>query len=174
MRNSFRRNCSLLFLVLLSTSALNAQQSPSFHVRRNGQDVEFGTADLSKLSRLSVKVENSHTKQTEEYSGVRVSDLLAKVGAPIGEKLHGTALATYVVARASDGYTVVFSLGELDPALNGNEIIVADTKGGKPLDAKQGPFQVIVPSDKRPARWIRMLTDLEVMTATNTLKTSQP
>lgn len=89
-------------------------------------------------------------------------------------KLHGSALVMYIVARALEGYTVVFSLGELDPALNGNEIIVADTIGGKPLNSNQGPFQVMVPGDKRPARWIRMLTDLEVMSAPVTPEASHP
>jgi hypothetical protein len=154
---------------------LNAQQPTKLRISGAGVNpAEFTAADLSHLPRLSVKVQNSHTKQVEEYSGVRVSDLLAKAGAPLGERLHGHALATYVVARASDGYTVVYSLAELDPALNGNEVIVADTMDGKPLDSKQGPFQVIVPSDKKATRWIRMLSELEVMNAAGTPGASKP
>ena len=41
--------------------------------------------------------------------------------------LRGDAVASYVVASASDGYQVVFSLAEPDPAFSGSEIIVADT-----------------------------------------------
>jgi hypothetical protein len=43
----------------------------------------------------------------------------------LGEKRRGKELATYVVASATDGYQVVFSLAELDPAFIANDIIVA-------------------------------------------------
>ena len=101
----------------------------------------------------------------QHYQGVRLSDLLSKAGVPLGEKLRGRALATYVVAKASDGYAVVYSIAELDPAMTDNQVIVADTMNGKHLDAKEGPFKIVVPGDKRPARWIRMLTTLRVESA---------
>ncbi len=101
----------------------------------------------------------------QHYEGVRLSDLLQKAGVPLGEKLRGQGLATYVVARASDGYAVVYSIAELDPAMSDNQIIVADTMNGKALEPKQGPFKVVVPGDKRPARWVRMVSTFEVVNA---------
>ena len=80
----------------------------------------------------------------------------------MGEKLHGQGLATYVVARAADGYAVVYSIAEIDPAMSDNQIIVAEMMNGKALEPKQGPFKVVVPVDKRPARWLKMLIALEV------------
>jgi hypothetical protein len=69
-----------------------------------------------------------------------------------------------VVASASDGYQVVFSIGELDPGLTSNEIIVADAIDGKPLLAHRVRFGSVMPhrcaSDTRS---IRMLTRLEVI-----------
>ena len=41
--------------------------------------------------------------------------VLVRAGAPVGKNLRGNALATYVVAKAHDGYQVVYSLAELDP-----------------------------------------------------------
>lgn len=70
-------------------------------------------------------------------------------------------------ARASDGYGVVYSLAELDPAMNDNQIIVADTMNGKALQPNQGPFKVVVPGDKLPARWIRMVNAFEAANALN-------
>ena len=96
---------------------------------------------------------------------MRLSDLLSKAGVPLGDKLRGPALATYVVAQASDGYAVVYSIAELDPALTDNRIILADTMDGKPLAGKEGPFRIVVPGDKRPARWIRMVNVLHVENA---------
>ena len=64
---------------------------------------------------------------------------MKRAGAPLGRELSCKALTTYVQATAKDGYQVVFSLAELDPAFTPNEIIVADTIDGKPLFDYQGP-----------------------------------
>ena len=117
------------------------------------------------MPRLSVDVQEPHHGEMQHYEGVRLSDLLAKVGLPLGDKLRGRAMAMYVLAEASDGYAVVYSVAELDPAMTGNRMIVADRMNGKPLEAKEGPFKIVVPGDKRPARWIRMLTALQVESA---------
>jgi hypothetical protein len=71
-------------------------------------------------------------------------------------------MTTYGLAEAEDGYKVVFALAELDPEFNDSEIIVADTVDGAPIDAKCGPLRLIVPHDKRPARWVRMLKSITV------------
>jgi hypothetical protein len=89
--------------------------------------------------------------------------LLKRAGAPVGGELRGNAVASYVLASASDGYQVVFSLAELDPAFTGSEVIVADTIDGKPLFAYQGAFRIVAPKDTRGARSIRMLERLQVV-----------
>jgi Oxidoreductase molybdopterin binding domain len=74
-------------------------------------------------------------------------------------------MANYVIAEAQDGYRVVFSLAELDSGILESEVIVADTMDGAPLTAKQGPFRLVAPHEKRPARWVRMLNSLTVVRA---------
>jgi len=71
-------------------------------------------------------------------------------------------MASYVVAEASDGYRVVFSLSELDSGILDSEVMVADTMDGAPLGEKQGPFRLVAPHEKRPARWVRMLKSITV------------
>jgi hypothetical protein len=66
-------------------------------------------------------------------------------------------MATYVLVEAEDGYRVVFSLAELDSGILDSDVLVADTKDGAPMDAKLGPFRLVAPHDKRPARWVRMV-----------------
>ena len=112
-----------------------------------------------------VTVHNSHTNADETYSGVRLADLLTKVGAPLGSELHGEALANYVVATGSDGYKAVLALGEIDPSFHPGEVLVADSMDGKPLDAHSGPFKLVVTEDKRPARSVRNLTTIELKSA---------
>jgi len=95
--------------------------------------------------------------------GVLVGEILKRAGVPLGTELRGNAIASYVVASATDGYQVVFSLAELDPGFTSNDIIVADTLDGKPLFAYQGPLRIVAPKDSRAARSIRMLQRLEVV-----------
>lgn len=120
------------------------------------------TADLKGLPRTRVEV-NGEDGRKVTYEGVPIVELLKKAGAPVGGGLRGDALASYVVASASDGYQVVFSLAELDPAMTGNDVIVADTLDGKPLFSYQGPMRIVAPKDARPARSIRMLSRLEIV-----------
>ena len=73
-------------------------------------------------------------------------------------------MASYVVATGSDGYSVVLSLAEVDPAFHENQVIVADHRDGQPL-GKNGPLQLIVPGDKRPARWVHNLVSISLQHA---------
>jgi hypothetical protein len=72
-------------------------------------------------------------------------------------------MSEVLLVSAADGYKVAFALAEVDPAFAAREIMLADKREGKPLDAKQGPFRVVAPGDKRPARWIRQVTELRIV-----------
>jgi hypothetical protein len=129
------------------------------------EDLRFGAAYVKTLPHISVTIHNPHTNSDESYSGVRLSDLLMKLGAPLGQDLHGAALTSYLVATGADGYRAVFSLAEADPSFHSGEILVADTMNGAPLDAKIGPFRLVVTEDKRPARSVRNLVSIELTAA---------
>ena len=47
-----------------------------------------------------------------------VGEILKRAGAPLGTELRGNAIASYVLASATDGYQVLFSLAELDPGVH--------------------------------------------------------
>jgi hypothetical protein len=117
------------------------------------------------MPRKTVSVVNPHDKKTETYEGVLLEELLNRAGVAQGEKLRGALMATYVLAEAEDGYRVVFSLAELDSGILESDIIVADTLDGGPLAVKQGPFRLVAPHEKRPARWVRMLNSITVVRA---------
>ena len=68
-----------------------------------------------------------------------------------------------LLVKARDGYTVLFSLGELDAKLGAAPAIVATTCDGKTIDASDGPFRLIVPQDQRPARSVRQVERLAVV-----------
>jgi len=106
-----------------------------------------------------------HQGHRNRYSGVPLSSLLHIARVPQGDSLRGRRLLLFVQAEALDGYRVIFALPEADTAFTDNCILVADSKNGAPLDAKEGPLQVIVPGEKMHARWIRQLRTLRIRDA---------
>lgn len=152
-----------LVLAVLAASLLPAQDGqPSVGVTGTvKQSLTLTVDDLAKMPRASVRTTNDGMETI--YDGVWLHEVLKKAGVPQGSELRGKALSSYVVAEAQDGYQVVFSLGELDPAFIDNEILLADTANGKPLFGAQGRFRLVVPKDKPGARSVRMLNKLEVV-----------
>jgi DMSO/TMAO reductase YedYZ molybdopterin-dependent catalytic subunit len=152
-----------LILGVLAASLLAAQEGqPSVQVMGSVKQALALTADdLAKMPRASVRTTNNGMETV--YEGVWLHEVLKRAGVPHGSEIRGKALSSYVLAQAQDGYQVVFSLGELDPAFIDNEILLADTANGKPLSGAQGRFKLVVPKDKEGARSVRMLTKLEVV-----------
>jgi hypothetical protein len=175
MRKNYLRFLFLL-VSLLSMSDLVAQQAATapavsenasaLLLKVSGHEpLRLSAADLKAMMHISVTYHNFHTNADETYSGVRVADLLAKVGAPLGSDLRGKALADYVIATGTDGYKAVLALAEVDPSFHPGDVIVADTMNGKPLDEHNGPFKLVVTEDNRPARSVRNLVSIELKSA---------
>jgi hypothetical protein len=115
------------------------------------------------MPRKTFSVVNPHNKKTEKYEGVLLEELLRRAGVPQGEQLRGALMAFYVIAGVEDGYRVVFSIAELDSGMLESEVTVTDIMDSAPLPAKDGPFRLVAPHDKRPARWVRMLKSITVV-----------
>jgi DMSO/TMAO reductase YedYZ molybdopterin-dependent catalytic subunit len=118
--------------------------------------------DVAKLPRKKISALDPSGNQAE-YEGVLLGSILKRAGVPLGEELRGKALSTYVLAKAHDGYQVVFTVAELDPQLGDQTILVADRVNGKPLSKEEGPFRLVLPNDKAPARWVRGVETLEIV-----------
>jgi hypothetical protein len=143
--------------------AATAKQSDHLEIQgMDGSKLDLTPADLKVLPHKTVTVFNAHIKKNETYSGVVLADLLEKVHAPLGEALKGKLFMTGIVAEGTDGYRVLYSLAEVDPAMHTGDVIVADAVNGEPI-AKNGAFQLINTEDKRPARWVRNLDAIAVV-----------
>jgi hypothetical protein len=127
-----------------------------------GEPVRLTATDLKQLPRVEVQAVD-HGGNKARYSGVALRALLERIGAPIDEKLLGKRIGAYVAVDALDDYRAVFRLAEFGPAFNDRTIILADLRNGEPLDKKHGPFQIIVPGEKRQVRWVRTVKDIRVI-----------
>jgi len=120
------------------------------------------TEDLDKMPQETAEVQEEDGV-SYKYTGVLLRSLLESAGAPTGKTLRGKSLASYVLAKARDGYQVVFTPAEVDPTFGNERILVAYKRDGKSLFGYQGPFRILCPNDKAGARSLRMLESLEVV-----------
>lgn len=108
-------------------------------------------ADLAAMPR-STAIAKDKQGTPHSFSGVALADIFNKAGVTTGRNLRGENLAKYVLVTCADNYQVVFSLAELDSSFTDRVVILADQMEGHPLPAGTGPFRVIVPGEKKPAR----------------------
>lgn len=130
-----------------------------------GERGVFTAGSLAEYPQTKVTVFDHHANKNVTYAGVPLMELLAHLGVAHGKNLMGKPLQEYVVATGSDGYSTVLSLGEADPDFHPGVVLVADALDGKPLDAKTGPFRLVVSEDRNATRSVRNLVKIEVRKA---------
>jgi hypothetical protein len=126
------------------------------------KSAEWTPATLAALPHKTLTVYNEHVKASQTYTGVPLIDLLVQLGLPA--KQHGKDMRLYLVAEGADGYEAVYSVAEINPDVHDAIVMVADTLDGKSL-AESGPLQLVANGEKRPARWVRNLVAVRVLTA---------
>ncbi|HXM62063.1 MAG TPA: molybdopterin-dependent oxidoreductase [Terriglobales bacterium] len=127
----------------------------------NGKPTVLTRADIEALPHAKVTTSASGTSVT--FEGVALVAVLEKAGVEFGASLKGKRLASYLLVEAADSYRVVIALPELDPAFTDKQTVLAFLKDGKPLDEKEGPYRVVIPDEKRMARWVRQVTTLKIV-----------
>ena len=125
-----------------------------------GPNWALSASELALLPQRTITAADHGTSVT--FQGVLLTDVLGKVATPTGEKFHQTAASYYVVAEGRDGYRAVFAWAELDSTFMDKAVYVATKRDGKPLPEDDGPFQLVVPGEKRNARWVRQLRLLRI------------
>lgn len=150
---------ALLLLGALGTS-LSAQAQLRL-TRPDGQAVTLSAEQLAALPRETVRAE-AHG-QTLTVQATPLAAVLRAGGIAPPEKVHGAALRQVLLATAADGYAVSFAWGELDPALGGRQVYLVQNGAGAELKDGEGPLRLVVPADARPARWVRQLQGLTLI-----------
>ncbi|MFD2872824.1 molybdopterin-dependent oxidoreductase [Mucilaginibacter ximonensis] len=118
---------------------------------------------LHQFKQVTVTRKDKDGKTDHTYTGVILSDILKKAGVPMEDALKGRNLTKCVLVNAADNYEVAFALAELDKNYTDRMIILADTVDGHPLPQGEGPFRIIVQAEKKPARCVRQVVGLKVM-----------
>ena len=124
-------------------------------------NLKLSFADLARFPRDSLRATDELGKESL-FEGVLVAEILKSAGVKFGKELRGKRLADYVLAETADGYRVVFALPEFDPSFKQTLVLLADRRDGGPLGESNGQLRLIIPFEKRYARWVRHLVALHV------------
>jgi len=93
---------------------------------------------------------------------VLLTDVLAKVTTPTGEAFTKTVASYCLIVEARDGSKALFSWQEIDPPFTDRKFYVVLKRDRMPLSSQDGPFEVIVPGEKRNSRWVRQLVAVKI------------
>jgi hypothetical protein len=155
-----RKRYQLLFAALLFMPLPVLAQSRSLSVVVFGQHTLLSSAEIAVLPRDSVKA-RIHDGSERWYAGPSLLSVLRRAGARV-DTVRGPALRQVVIADASDGYRVVFSLAELAAGIGNRLVLLIDRIDGKPIPDEEGPWRLLVPADDHPTRWARQVVAIRL------------
>jgi hypothetical protein len=120
--------------------------------------IQLKLSDLSSMPRAEVRAKDRDGRDVT-YSGVSVTEILRAAGLKLDPASMPSrdVVNSYILVEAADGYRAVFALAEIDPGQTDRLILLADHKDGQLLSANEGPFRIVFPGEKRPARWVRQV-----------------
>ena len=136
------------------------EPSSSLTVTVEGRSQTLTMQQIEAMPQKNVTAHNGHTNQDESYTGVTVSDLLARAGFDASAKqAHRQLLHSYLRATGTDFYYVLYSAVEVEGSFHAGDVIVATRRNGQPLK-NDGKLMLISTGDKQPARWVHNLMSL--------------
>jgi len=151
---------ALVFALVFSSLALQCQQLTV--QTDSGKQVVLNRSDLETLPHIKVTAAE-HSSGPVNFEGVTLKSVLEKAGVAFGESMKGKRLTNRLLVEAADGYRAVIALPELDPAFTDKQALLAFLRDGKPLGEKEGPYRIVIPDEKRKARWVRQVTTLKIV-----------
>ena len=148
-----------LYLLVFAGGILQCQQ---LIVQTDTAKQLLSRADLEALPHVKVTA-SEHGSPAVSFEGVTLKSVLEKAGVTFGESMKGKRLTNCLLVEAADGYRAVIALPELDPAFTDKQTVLAFLRDGKPLGEKEGPYRIVIPDEKRMARWVRQVTTLKIV-----------
>ena len=127
--------------------------------------VDLGTLPAGARIEVTTVEAAGHHGETilpRRYGGVRLYALLEHAGIRLDPDQHEDFLGKVVVASSADGRVAVIAGGEIEPRFRNGDVILATTQDGAPIE--DGP-RLIVPFDRRPGRWAKRITRIELRQA---------
>lgn len=155
------------FLVITAIVASTSHQSlaqataaPTVTIRVAGQTHTVVASQLDRLPQQSLRLQER--AETSIVSGPSLWDVIQSVGAVPTRASGRQRGVMYLRVTGADGQNAVIALVEIDPSFSNRSAILMARRNGKPLDAVEGPWRLVLPEDLRHARWIRGVVAISV------------
>jgi hypothetical protein len=151
-----------LFLALFLVSATaRSADIPPLVLRIPGATESAITVDSLRKAGTREVTLSSEKGEAVTYKGVPLLDVLETAGLEMkGMGAERKFAPAVIVASARDGYTVVFSVGELAMHRSDPRVFLTGETTGGPLAAEQGPIRLVVTGQRTRSAFA--LTRIEV------------
>ncbi|HWY58722.1 MAG TPA: molybdopterin-dependent oxidoreductase [Terriglobales bacterium] len=156
------KKLTLLLALLIYLAAGPALYAQQLTIQADAGKQVLSRTDIEGLPHVKVTA-SEHSSGPVGFEGVTLKSILEKAGVSFGESLKGKRLSSCLLVEAADGYRVVIALPELDPAFTNKQTLLVFLRDGKPLGEKEGPYRILIPDEKRMARWVRQVTTLKIV-----------
>jgi hypothetical protein len=167
---SMNRRMSLLSLGFLALLAAAAPDS--IYVVGGPKPLDLSIAQIQSDLSAEIKPVDYKSKGVQHsFNCVPLISVLKEAGVQTDfvmqpgadPKTKNPQVRRVVLVTGSDGYSVVFSLAELIPAIGNRTVWLALEEDGKPLTGTDAPARLIVPDDKMPARAVHQIASINVI-----------
>lgn len=108
---------------------------------------------------LDVSFATEHGPHRGSFEGPLLWTLLVHAGAIDPAKPRQQAAETVLIS-GSDGYVAAIALGEISPAFEGKQVILAESEDGRALGPEH--FRITVPGDQHGGRAVRDVVRIAV------------
>lgn len=156
---------ALILMPLTSACATSGGYSPWFQIEGAvDHPTIIRLKDLKALPQTSANIyfNTGGGPVSSKFTGVLLWDLLQKVGIKTDPKIKNGILRKLLIVRATDGYAVSITVGELAPQFGGQQVIVAYEQDGKLLGPDSGFARLVFPGDKAGGRAISWIKSIKV------------
>ena len=151
---------SIVSIIIFSQQCL-AQTNSVNITNADNKTTTFTLTDLQSFPQTTLNVAGEDGVM-HNYTGVDLYALLSKAGVAFGKEVRKQTLNSYMLIKAADSYSVIYALAEIDSFFSSKRMLLAVSKDDKPLPENFGPLQIIATSEKRHARLIRQVTDINI------------
>jgi hypothetical protein len=142
--------------------ATSAPRDGSPFITLDGTVTSPGYVSLSQLkdfpqASITLTQQTDHGSVSSSFTGALLWTVIGNSGWKNGTEKNAYLRHTILV-RGKDGYAAALSEGEIDPRLEGKQVILAWQMDGQPLAAPE----LVVPGDAHAARRVHDVTQVEV------------
>jgi hypothetical protein len=153
---------TIIFIIIIGSASQGFAQTNSITITNaDNKTTTFSLDDMRSFPQTILNVEGEDGVN-HNYSGVDLYTLLSKAGVSFGKDVRRQTLTSYMLIKAADNYSVVYALTEVDSFFSSKKIILAFLKDDQPLTPNFGPLQIIATGEKKHARLIRQVTEIDI------------